>query len=277
MMMMTRREWSSLAVAPLLGVAAEDLEIMDTHVHFYDPFRPAGVPWPRKEEKILYRRAMPEDYRKLSKARVLIVEASPWFEDNQWILDVAAKHASWIGGCVGHLDPAKPDFEKHVERFRRNPKFLGIRLGTKAAEESFAKLGPLEKAGLALDLIGNEEMYPLAARLSDRYPALRMILDHLPLAKQDPSIRELRGRTNVYAKVSWILRSADDKLTNHLDALDEVCSVFGEDRVVYGSNWPVCDLVAPYGKVQETAIEYFRKKPLRKYLLANSRAAYRWG
>lgn len=268
---------SVLFGVPAALLAAADDEIMDTHVHFYDPTRPGGVPWPRREEKILYRPAMPSHYKALSKARVLIVEASPLFEDNQWILDLAARDPGFIGGCVGHLDPAAPEFARHIEHFRKNRKFLGIRLGTRAAEESFGKLGPLAEAGLTLDLIGGAEMYPLAARLAERYAGFRIVLDHLPLAKQDPSIRLLRGCPTVYAKVSWILRSAEDTLASHLAALDEVWDVFGEDRVVYGSNWPVCDLVVPYGKVQQTALEYFSKKPgLKKYWIGNSRAAYRW-
>jgi L-fuconolactonase len=63
----------------------------------------------------------------------------------------------------------------------------------------------------------------------------------------------------------------------HIEALDEVWSVFGENRVVYGSNWPVSDLIAPYSKIQETAIAYFKTKPLDKYLSGNSQSIYRWG
>lgn len=273
--MRTRREllWASAASA--FGADAAP-EIMDTHVHFYDTQRPGGVPWPSPKDKVLYRRAMPSDYQSVSKARVILVEASRLFSDNQWILDLARQYA-FIGGCVGNLDPSDPAFARHVEAFRRNPKFLGIRLGANRAQENFERLNPLEDAGLALDLIGNAEMYPLAARLSDRYPKLRLILDHLPLAQRDTSIGELRGRKNVFAKVSWILRGPEDKLENHLEALDEVWSVFGENRVVYGSNWPVSDLVVPYSKIQETAIAYFKTKPLKKYLTDNSQAIYRWG
>ena len=272
--MMTRRDLLALTTASAFGVAPD--EIVDTHVHFYDPERPGGVPWPAKTDKILYRRAMPEDYQAISKARVLIVEASSLFSDNQWILGLSEMHR-WIEGFIGHLDPADSAFAKHVEHFQTNPKFLGIRLSTNAARAAFEKLAPLEQAGMSLDLIGNGEMYMLAALLSDRYPKLHIILNHLPLAKPDASIGELKGRANIYAKVSWILRHASDRLENHLEALDEVWQVFGENRVVYGSNWPVCETVVPYSKVQQTAITYFRQKPLYKYLFTNSRAAYRWG
>ena len=252
-MILNRRRLLCVAATSAFGADAPP-EIMDTHVHFYDPERPGGVPWPSPTEKVLYRPAMPSDYQSLSKARVIIVEASKLFSDNQWILDLAAKNP-FVGGCVGNLDPSDTAFAQHVAAFRKNPKFLGIRLGTNRAQEHFDKLKPLEDADLSLDLIGNAEMYPLAARLSDRYPKLRMILDHLPLAKPDASIRELQGRRNVYAKVSWILRGPDDKLENHLEALDEVWSVFGENRVVYGSNWPVSDLVVPYSKIQEVTVQ----------------------
>jgi len=248
--------------------------IMDTHVHFYNPERSGGVPWPRKDDKLLYRRAMPEQYQQVSRAKVIIVEASPLLADNQWILDVAAANPELVGGCVGNLDARDADFARNVERLRANPRFLGIRLGTRAAEESISRLGPLD--GLSLDLIGGSEMYGLAARIASRYPGVRVVLDHLPLPQRDPAIRVLRDAKSVFAKVSWILRSANDRLENHLDHLNEVWDVFGEDRVVYGSNWPVCDMVAPYGRVEETAIAYFSKKALRKYMFENSRAAYRW-
>ncbi len=82
--------------------------VIDTHTHFYDPTRPGGVPWPPKDDAVLYRRVLPGDYRALPKPRrvaaTVVVEASPWLEDNQWILDLAAKDP-FIVGFVGNLNP----------------------------------------------------------------------------------------------------------------------------------------------------------------------------
>ena len=87
--------------------------IIDTHTHFYDPFRPQGVPWPEKDDEILYRRALPEDYKALAVPEgvtgTVMVECSPWVEDNQWVLDLAATDP-FIVGLVGHLEPDDPDF-----------------------------------------------------------------------------------------------------------------------------------------------------------------------
>src|SRR5947209_6291608 len=75
--------------------------IIDTHTHFYDPMRPQGVPWPPKEDKLLYRRVLPEHFQNLTKSQhvtgTVVVEASAWVEDNDWILDLAAKNPIIVG------------------------------------------------------------------------------------------------------------------------------------------------------------------------------------
>ena len=82
--------------------------IIDTHTHFYDPSRPQGVPWPEEDDEILYRRALPEDYKALAVPEgvtgTIMVECSPWVEDNQWVLDLADADP-FIVGLVGHLEP----------------------------------------------------------------------------------------------------------------------------------------------------------------------------
>ena len=99
--------------------------IIDTHTHFYDPTRPEGVPWPNPNDEVLYRRVMPEDFKALAVPEgatgTVVVEASKWLEDNQWILDLAADEP-FIVGFVGHLEPTD-DFEDNLNRFSANPLF----------------------------------------------------------------------------------------------------------------------------------------------------------
>ena len=68
--------------------------IIDTHTHFYDPTRPEGVPWPPADNELLYRTVLPEHHRALAVPEgvtgTVVVEASAWLADNQWILDLAA-------------------------------------------------------------------------------------------------------------------------------------------------------------------------------------------
>ncbi len=70
--------------------------IIDAHVHFYDPSRPQGVPWPNKKDDVLYQKTLPADFRKAAGPGVqvaIVVEASPWVEDSGWLLDLA-EHVS---------------------------------------------------------------------------------------------------------------------------------------------------------------------------------------
>src|SRR3990172_1342684 len=89
--------------------------IIDCHTHFYDPTRPEGVPWPSKDDKLLYRRVLPEDYKRVARplgvTGTVVVEASPWVEDNEWVLDLAAKDP-FLVGLVGHLDPKNDPFRE---------------------------------------------------------------------------------------------------------------------------------------------------------------------
>ena len=75
--------------------------IVDTHTHFYDPSRPQGVPWPAKTDSLLYRTVLPADFRKVSAAYgvtgTVVVEASAWVEDNQWIFEMAKTDTSLLG------------------------------------------------------------------------------------------------------------------------------------------------------------------------------------
>src|SRR5947209_3072268 len=139
------------------------IPIIDTHIHLFDPRRSQGVPWPPKDNTVLYQPALPDRYRKIATplgiTGAIEVEASPWLEDNQWVLDVAAKDTI-IVGTVGNLEPGKPDFRKHLERFHRNPLFRGIRYGNLwnrnfggevSKPEFISDLISLAEAGLELD------------------------------------------------------------------------------------------------------------------------------
>src|SRR5215467_7528758 len=132
---MNRRTFLEVAggmVAGEVSVPAASIPIIGAHIHLFDPRRPQGIPWPEKNDSVLYQAALPDRYRKIATplgiTGAIEVEASPWLEDNQWVLDVAAKDTI-IVGTVGDLEPGKPEFRKQLDRFHRNPLFRGIRYG----------------------------------------------------------------------------------------------------------------------------------------------------
>jgi predicted TIM-barrel fold metal-dependent hydrolase len=301
-----RRTFLGAAAAGALAAAAPPLPIIDTHIHLFDPRRPQGVPWPPKNDPVLYQPALPDRYRKIAVPLgingAIEVEASPWLEDNQWVLDVAAKDPI-IVGTVGNLEPGRPDFAKQLERFQRDPLFRGIRYGNlwdrnfavEAARPAFiADLKLMAGAGLVMDTANPDPaLIDTVVRLTDRVPELRLVLDHLPQctppadaagrAVYDSNLRELGKRPNVYAKLSAIFRRVDGKVVEdpafYRARLDELYSIFGEDRVLYGSDWPNSDSSAPYPKVLALARDYFNTRSRaaqEKYFWKNSVAAYRW-
>src|SRR5579863_9726720 len=181
------------AAFPVATARAASIPIIDTHIHLFDPRRPQGVPWPEKENAVLYQPALPGRYRKIATPLGIVgaieVEASTWLEDNQWVLDTAAKDKI-IVGMVGDLEPGKPEFRKHLERFHRNPMFLGIRygnlwgrsLGADLSNPGFVSdLKAMADAGLELDTANpNPTLATEVIRLTDLVPNLRVVIDHLP-------------------------------------------------------------------------------------------------
>jgi L-fuconolactonase len=278
--------------------------IIDTHTHFYDPPRPQGVPWPDKNDKVLYRKVMPRDYQALPQPRpvtgTVVVEASSWLEDNQWILDLAAQHP-FIVGFVGNLPVGAGSFSEHLERFARNRLFRGIRVRSDQLKRGLGEarfmsdLKLLPKSGLSLDIVGSPPMLADVSRLAREIPTLPLVIDHLAGVKidgraPDPEwqhgMRQAAKSTNVYCKVSGLVEgtgrsdgAAPRDVAFYRPALDVVWDAFGEDRCIYGSNWPVSELFADCATVQRIVLDYFQTKgqaALEKCFWKNSLAVYRW-
>jgi len=146
---------------------------------------------------------------------------------------------------------------------------------------------------MELDAIGGPSLPPHLVRLTDQVPALRVVINHVPFdppteasarVAYQASLRELGKRAQVYAKVSNVPRRSGERVPDEVSfyrpALDELWEVFGEDRLIYGSNWPVSDRIAPYEVAFKLVREYFASKgqeATEKYFWKNSKAAYRWG
>ncbi len=274
--------------------------IIDTHIHLFDPRRAQGVPWPAKDNTVLYQPALPSRYRALAVPLgirgAIEVECSPWLDDNQWVLDVAAKDKI-IVGTIGDLEPGKPDFRAQLDRFHRNPLFLGIRygnlwgrsLGDELKNREFiAGLKDLSQAGLVLDTANPDvSLIHAVRRVVSAVPDLRVVIDHLPQMDVpggiDTVFRELAQSPRVFVKISQVFRRVNGRVLRDLDfyrsRLDYVFDTFGENRVLYGSDWPNSDQWVPYGDVLRLVREYFAAKSpaaAEKYFWKNSVAAYRW-
>jgi L-fuconolactonase len=291
----SRREFllrgGTFATATLAAarVAAEPLpalrDVIDTHTHFYDPHRAEGVPWPPENDPLLHRTVLPAEHRRIAASKgvvgTVVVEASPWVEDNQWLLDLADRDP-WILGVVGQLEPGQELFRQQLARFAAHPRFRGIRIGVWRQDHRLddpalrSDLKRLIDADLTLDINCDHHRLDAVAQLAAALPDLRIIINHVANVRidgtQPPSdwtqaIRTVARQDNVYCKFSGLVegtgRRGSEAPTDpafYGPVRDVVWEAFGGDRLVYGSNWPVSAHFAPYEQVQSLARELLQSR-----------------
>jgi predicted TIM-barrel fold metal-dependent hydrolase len=313
--MLNRREFlgaGALAAATLLPTAEspakddESSQHVDCHTHFYDPTRPEGIPWPGKDDRVLYRTVLPRHFLEqaapLGVKKTVVVEASPRVEDNAWLLQLAADNPS-IVGVVGNLAPGEPRFGGHLKRFAANKVYRGIRIGHDALRagieqpEFLADVRRLAEFGLELDVNGGPEMPAAVARLAENVPALTIVINHLANVDADggpppkewlANMQSAAKHPHIFCKVSALVEHAKPKSGEKMvprdvefyqPILDAIWDIFGDDRLIYGSNWPVSDHFAPYGGVFAIVHDYVtgRGAPAtKKFFWKNGQSAYRW-
>lgn len=278
--------------------------IVDTHTHFYDPRRPEGVPWPSPDDKFLYRPVLPGEYQAMTRAHgvvgTVVVEASPRAADNDWVLDLGEKDP-FVLGLVGNLAPGSPEFAQHFPRLSQRPKFLGIRVNSGPLgaglekPEYLADLKKLTDAGKELDVNGRPDLLPIVAQLAKKLPNLRIVINHLANVRIDGPkldetwLKDLQAAAKspqVSLKVSALVEGASqgnrkppDDPDYYRPVLTAAWDTFGDDRVIYGSNWPVSARFADYAVVQKIVQSFAVARGLeasRKFFHANALAAYRW-
>jgi L-fuconolactonase len=317
-MSFSRRDFIQYGLSGLAGnaalsqaasaLAADEREpsipIVDTHTHFYDPSRPQGVPWPSKEDRILYRTVLPREFETLTKplgvVGTVIVEASSWVEDNQWLLDLAASNPIVLG-IVGNLAPGTEMFPRLLEQFAKNPLYRGIRIGSDAVKqgleqpEFLADLRRLIDANLELDINGGPETLSLVDQLASRLPQLRIVINHLANLRIDgkePPAEWKKGLTSasrhkkVFLKVSALGESArtegqktPEDSAYYRPVLKAAWDAFGDDRVIYGSDWPVSDTAGPYQLGLKIVSDFLRDRGLaakEMFFAQNAKVAYAW-
>jgi len=296
----------SIALEPSLMASPRRVPIIDAHIHLFDTSRPGGVPWPPADDTALYKPALPERYVSLTAplgvVGAIAIEASPLASDNQWLLKVAADHPV-IVGVIGDLVPGTESYLRDLERLHANPLFLGFRYGNlwnRDLSVDLQKPGfvdglkALAQAGLVLDSANPDPILIRAIlNVAERVPDLRIVIDHLPHAEvpKDETARKeycsnlrlLAKSPNVFVKLSEIPVLANGSLVTDVGfykgALDAIWEVFGENRILFGSDWPNSDHVASYEQTLSIVRAYIAQKSpavSEKFYWRNSIAAYRW-
>jgi L-fuconolactonase len=243
---------------------------IDSHQHFwrYDPVRDG---WITKEMAVLKRDFMPEELtkrmREVGIERSIAVQTDQSEVETEFLLDLAEENSA-IAGVVGWVDLRGNHLDERLEHFSRFPKLRGFRHIVQAEpDESFLLrddfqrgIRALARYGFTYDILIYARHLPVADEFVRHFPEQKFVLDHLakPSIKAGETrewshgIRELARNRNVYCKLSGLVTEADwtswslEALRPYLDIAFEA---FGADRLMFGSDWPVCLCAATYKQV----------------------------
>jgi L-fuconolactonase len=249
---------------------------IDSHQHFWK-YSENDYPWIGKGTP-LERDWMPEDLE-CEAAQVHIdgsiaVQARQTLEESRWLVGLADE-APFIKGVVGWVDLQAENVEEELAALSRHRKFVGVRhvvqseLSDFLLKPDFVRgLGKLKAFNLAYDLLLFPKHLPAATQVVARLPEQRFVVDHIakPLIRAGmmqpwkADLKELARHANVCCKISGLVTEAKWdgwRKEDFRPYLDAVLEFFGEDRVMFGSDWPVCLLAGSYADVHGLATDYF--------------------
>lgn len=245
---------------------------IDSHQHFWE-YDAEEYAWTGGPDSPISRSFGPDELAPLLRANgfdgCVAVQARQSLVENDYLLELADRH-DFIKGVVGWVDLRAPDVDEQLARYAAHPKFKGVRHIVQGEpddafllREDFGRgIAALERYGLTYDILIYHRHLPYAIEFAKRFPKQKFVLDHI--AKPDikngvvspwaERIRELAGCENVSCKVSGMVTEADVsawKKEDFAPYLETVFDAFGPDRLMIGSDWPVCLLGAAYGEAMD--------------------------
>ena len=249
---------------------------IDCHQHFWN-YNPQRDGWITGDMAAIQRDFLPVDLEGTLAANgfdgCVAVQADQSLDETQFLLGLAARHP-FIKGVVGWVDLRSPRLDETLETLAQDPRLRGIRHVAQAEADDFLAhddivrgIGRLGDLGLTYDILVFDRQLPAALTLISRLPDQPFVLDHvakprIKAGQLEPwatRLKELARHSNVCCKISGLVTEADwtNWRPEHLRPyLDVAFEAFDADRVMFGSDWPVCLIAATYERVLSVVDEY---------------------
>ena len=249
---------------------------VDAHQHFWQ-YNPVRDTWITEEMVVLKRDFLPDDLESQLEAHgfdgSIAVQADQSEDETIFLLQLAEQHPS-VMGVVGWVDLRAADLPERLQYLSGFGRLGGVRHIAQAEPDDFLArndvargIALLQDFDLTYDILVYPHQLPAVLSLVDRLPDQRFVVDHAakprirdgemePWARR---MRELASHGNVWCKVSGLVTEADWTRWSGEDIhpyLDVVFEAFGPERLMFGSDWPVCMLAASYGEVVELIENY---------------------
>jgi L-fuconolactonase len=255
---------------------------IDAHQHFWI-YNPQEYDWIDDSMGMIRRNFLPEDLEpELQRNDVqgsVAVQARQTLEETRWLLELAEQSPK-ILGVVGWVDLCSASVRSQLEEFAKHPKLVGVRHIVQSEPDDrfllrkdfLRGISLLEEFDLAYDILICTKHLPVAAEFVERFPKHRFVLDHLakPPIKAGEieawalGVRHLAAFPNVWCKLSGLVTEAHWQRWKSEDIqpyLDVAFDAFGAERLMIGSDWPVCLVAGSYGRTVDVVKNYVQEKP----------------
>src|SRR6266852_2809515 len=246
--------------------------IVDSHQHFWQVGR-FDYPWMSREDEVLYRDYLPATIEPILKRcgveKTILVQASNSLEETRWLLSLADQYP-FIAGVVGWVDLSVREVGHQLNEFIAHPKFKGVRhlVESEPADDWLIQPGVLDglralaSAGVSYDLLVHTRHLKHVRTVAETCPELNLVVDHMakpPIASGEigewaREIKEVAAVPNVWCKLSGLVTEAswsDWRIEDLKRFVETALEYFGPQRLMFGSDWPVCLRAASYDRVLE--------------------------
>jgi L-fuconolactonase len=250
---------------------------IDAHHHYWH-YTPEEYGWIDDSMQRIRRDFLPADLAAtiapVGFEGVVTVQARQTLEETEWLLSLAAGH-DFMRGVVGWVPLVDPQIRSHLERYAANPKLKAVRHVVQGEpDDQFilradfnAGIATLRDFGLIYDILIFERHLPQTIQFVDCHPQQVFVLDHIakPRIKENllepwrTNLRTVAQRENVYCKFSGLVTEADfttwtpEQLRPYWET---VLDAFGPDRLMFGSDWPVCLVASEYAQWFATVSDF---------------------
>lgn len=244
--------------------------MIDSHQHFWQVGR-FDYPWMTSDLGVLYRDYLPDELASIlarnSVEKTVLVQASNSLAESRWLLNLADQN-SFVAGVVGWVDLMSPDVDAQLRELAAHPKFKGVRHLVESEPQDdwlvqpavLSGLKRLSTYGLSYDLLVHTRHLKHIPRVAESCPELALVIDHLakpPIAKNEidewsEAFKPLASYPNIHCKLSGLVTEANwtSWQTDDLRPFVEFAlESFGPERLMFGSDYPVCLLASSYDRV----------------------------
>jgi L-fuconolactonase len=272
---------------------------IDSHQHFWI-YHPVKDAWINSDMQVIRGDFLPDDVLPLLQenkiAGCVAVQADQSETETNFLLSLAKKN-SFIKGVVGWVDLSAGNIEERLQHYSSYNILKGFRHILQAEADISFMLNEKFMHGISLlhhynftyDFLINTKHLPYAKELIAAFPNQRFVIDHIakPFIKEglieewEQGVRDIAAHYNIYCKVSGMVTEADwanCAADDFIPYLDVVFNAFGPNRVMFGSDWPVCNLAGGYKKAYDAVSNYvdrFNDEEQALFWAGNAIAFYR--